>query len=57
MPLFGFLVKCMASTETTIFLKLQFIGSLALVLGRGVIALFAFGTAQSNNISHCPLPV
>jgi diphthamide synthase subunit DPH2 len=42
----------MHPTKRTILIKLQFIGSISLVLGGCIIATLAFATCKSNNISH-----
>jgi len=45
-------VQGVASTEPTILFKLKFMGSIALVFGRCIVAPFAFSATQGNNISH-----
>ena len=38
--------------ETAILLELQFVGSILLVLGRRVVALFTLSTTKSHDITH-----
>ena len=39
-------------TETAVFLELQLVGSILLVLGRRVVALFTVSTTKSHDITH-----
>jgi threonine dehydrogenase-like Zn-dependent dehydrogenase len=45
-------MDCVLPTKTTILLKLQFVRSVSLVLGRGVIALLALSAAKGHDIAH-----
>ena len=38
--------------ETAVLLELQLVGSILLVLGRRVVALFAISTTKSHDITH-----
>ena len=49
---FPFLVKGMASAETAVLLKFQFVRSGLLVFGGRVVLLLTRGTDQCDNISH-----
>ncbi len=55
--LLSLLVRSMNSTKRTIFVKLQFIGSVFLILCRRIIATFACATCKSYYISHSDLPM
>ena len=50
--LLGLFVWSMGSTETAVFLVLQFVRGRALVLRRGIISPLALGTSQSYDLSH-----
>jgi len=39
-------------TKAAILLELQFVGSISLVLGRGVITLLALSAAKGHDIAH-----
>ena len=47
----------MLSAETAILLKLQSIGSLLLILRRGIISSLTFAACQMNNVPHRLKPV
>ena len=50
--LLRFLMQCMFSAETTIFIKLQFIRSRPLIFRSRVVSSFAFGTSEGYDDSH-----
>jgi hypothetical protein len=55
--LFSLFMNSVGLTETTIFLKLQLVRSGPFIFGGTVIATFAIGTAQMDNLSHRNKPL
>ena len=50
--LLGFLVRCMFTTKSAIFIELQLIWCRSLIFCRRIISVFAFSTRKGNNNSH-----
>ena len=50
--LLGLAMNRVFPTKSAILLELQFVWSVSLVLGRGVIALLALSAAKGHDIAH-----
>jgi hypothetical protein len=49
---FGFLVRCVFTTESAILIQVQLVRSISFVLGRRIVFPLAFAASQQYDLTH-----